>query len=177
LIQGLRSSRKKITRVKAAIEGGDRLQNEGAPAINKLKDGLRDNFLTILLGSVVISFLAGYFISRQQEAKLRIGKMAQNENDLYNAAERGERSREPVQRGCVRKPLNDDIGRRGSVLERSRHTHQRVPLFAEQMGIRYAVKQRIEAFVISLAVHLIKVLIGQIAQPRSVRRYTEHDSR
>jgi hypothetical protein len=34
------------------------------------------------------------------------------------------------------------------------------------MGIRYAVKQRIEAFVISLAVHLIKVLIGQIAQPR-----------
>jgi hypothetical protein len=42
-------------------EGGARLQNEGAPAINKLKDGLRDNFLTILLGSVVISFLAGYF--------------------------------------------------------------------------------------------------------------------
>jgi hypothetical protein len=71
LIQGLRSSRKKITRVKAAIEGGDRLQNEGAPAINKLKDGLRDNFLTILLGSVVISFLAGYFISRQQEAQKR----------------------------------------------------------------------------------------------------------
>src|SRR5208337_2976168 len=66
-----RSSRKKITRVKAAIEGGDRLQNEGAPAINKLKDGLRDNFLTILLGSVVISFLAGYFISRQQEAQKR----------------------------------------------------------------------------------------------------------
>jgi hypothetical protein len=41
-------------------EGGDRLQNEGAPAINKLKDGLANNFLTILLGSVVISFLAGY---------------------------------------------------------------------------------------------------------------------
>ena len=57
--------------MKAAIEGGDRLQNEGAPAINKLKDGLRDNFLTILLGSVVISFLAGYFISRQQEAQKR----------------------------------------------------------------------------------------------------------
>jgi hypothetical protein len=51
-------------------EGGDRLQNEGA-AIKKLKDGLRDNFLTILLGSVVISFLAGYFISRQQEAQKR----------------------------------------------------------------------------------------------------------
>jgi hypothetical protein len=32
------------------------------------------------------------------------------------------------------------------------------------MGICYAVKQRIEAFVINLAVHLIKVLIGQIAQ-------------
>ena len=52
-------------------EGGDRLQNEGAPAINKLRDGLRDNFLIILLGSVVISFLAGYFISRQQEAQKR----------------------------------------------------------------------------------------------------------
>jgi hypothetical protein len=38
---------------------------------DKLKDGLRDNFLTILLGSVVISFLAGYFISRQQEAQKR----------------------------------------------------------------------------------------------------------
>ena len=38
-------------------EGGDRLQNEGAPAINKLRDGLGDNFLTILLGSVVIIFL------------------------------------------------------------------------------------------------------------------------
>jgi hypothetical protein len=52
-------------------EGGDRLQNECAPAINKLRDGLRDNFLIILLSSVVISFLAGYFISRQQEAQKR----------------------------------------------------------------------------------------------------------
>ena len=52
-------------------EGGDRLQNEGAPVINTLRDGLRDNFLIILLGSVVISFLAGYFISRQQEAQKR----------------------------------------------------------------------------------------------------------
>ena len=52
-------------------EGGDRLQNEGAPVINKLRDGLRDNFLIILLGSVVLSFLAGYFISRQQEAQKR----------------------------------------------------------------------------------------------------------
>jgi hypothetical protein len=43
---------------------------------------------------------------------------------------------------------------------------QHILLFAEQMGIRYAMKQRIEASVISLAVHLIKVLIGQIAQPR-----------
>src|SRR4029077_3712337 len=98
-------------------------------------------------------------------AKLRIGKIAQNENGLYNAAERSERSRESVRRGCVRKPLNDDIGRRSAVLERSRHTHQRVALFAEQMGIRYAVKQRIEASVISLAAHLIKEIIGQTAQP------------
>ena len=44
---------------------------EGAPAINKLRDGLRDNFPIILLGSVVMCFLAGYFISRQQEARKR----------------------------------------------------------------------------------------------------------
>lgn len=53
----------------------------------------------------------------------------------------------------------------GLLPERSRHSHQGVPVFAEQMGICYAVKQRIEASVISLAVHLIEVLIGQIAQP------------
>jgi hypothetical protein len=52
-------------------ECGDRLQNEGAPAINKLRDGLRNYLLIILLGSVVISFLAGYFISRRQEAQKR----------------------------------------------------------------------------------------------------------
>jgi hypothetical protein len=61
----------KFSEENQAGEGGDRLQNEGAPVINKLRDGLRDNFLIILLGSVVISFLAGYFISRQQEAQKR----------------------------------------------------------------------------------------------------------
>ena len=35
-------------------EGGYRLQNEGAPAISQLKDGLADDFMTILLGSVVM---------------------------------------------------------------------------------------------------------------------------
>jgi hypothetical protein len=61
----------KFSEKKHQGEGGDRLQNEGAPAINKLRNGLRDNFLIILLGSVAISFLVGYFISRQQEAQKR----------------------------------------------------------------------------------------------------------
>jgi hypothetical protein len=61
----------KFSEEKHQGEGGDRLQNEGAPAINKLRNGLRDNFLIILLGSVAISFLVGYFISRQQEAQKR----------------------------------------------------------------------------------------------------------
>ncbi len=56
--------REKFSEENRTGEGGDRLQNEGTPAINKLKEGLRDNFLTILLGFVVIRFLAGYFISR-----------------------------------------------------------------------------------------------------------------
>jgi hypothetical protein len=32
---------------------------------------MRNNFLTVLLGSVAISFLVGYFICRQYEAKKR----------------------------------------------------------------------------------------------------------
>jgi hypothetical protein len=67
LIQGLRNSRKKIIRVKAAI--GFKMKVH--PAINKLRDGLRNDLLIVLLGSVVISFLAGYFISRRQEAQKR----------------------------------------------------------------------------------------------------------
>lgn len=96
-------------------------------------------------------------------AKLRVRKMAQHENTIHNTAERGERSRERVRRGGVRQPLHDDIGGRRPALERSRRTHQEVRLLVNQIGIREAMKQRIRAPVIGLAVHLIQVLIGQIA--------------
>lgn len=49
---------------------GDRNQNEVARPIISWKENLKDNLFIILLGSVVISFLAGYFIA-QQEAKKR----------------------------------------------------------------------------------------------------------
>jgi hypothetical protein len=35
------------------------------------KENLKDNLFIVLVGSVVISFLVGYFISQQQEARKR----------------------------------------------------------------------------------------------------------
>ena len=50
---------------------GDRHQNEVASAMSTWKEKLKDNLFIVLLGSVAISFLMGYFISQQQEAKKR----------------------------------------------------------------------------------------------------------
>ena len=50
---------------------GDRKQSEVASAMSSWKEHLKDNFLIVLLGSVAISFLVGYFIAQQQEAKKR----------------------------------------------------------------------------------------------------------
>jgi hypothetical protein len=49
----------------------DRHQNEVASAMSSWKEKLKDNLFIVLLGSVAISFLMGYFISQQQEAKKR----------------------------------------------------------------------------------------------------------
>ena len=49
---------------------GDR-DKKAATAINRMQDEMRNNLLTVLLGSVAISFLAGYFISRHYQAKKR----------------------------------------------------------------------------------------------------------
>ena len=49
----------------------DRHQNEVASAMSTWKENLKDNLFIVLLGSVAISFLMGYFISQQQEAKKR----------------------------------------------------------------------------------------------------------
>ena len=46
-------------------------QNEVTNAIGSRKANLKANWLPILLGSVTISFLLGYFIAQQQETKKR----------------------------------------------------------------------------------------------------------
>jgi hypothetical protein len=50
---------------------GDRHQNEVASAMISWKENLKDNLFIVLLGSVAISFLVGYLIAQQQEAKKR----------------------------------------------------------------------------------------------------------
>jgi hypothetical protein len=50
---------------------GDRYQNEAASAMSSWKENLKNNLFIVLLSSVAISFLLGYFIARQQEAKKR----------------------------------------------------------------------------------------------------------
>ena len=49
----------------------DRHQNEVTSEIGSWKANLKANWLPILLGSVTISFLLGYFIAQQQEMKKR----------------------------------------------------------------------------------------------------------
>ena len=49
----------------------DRHQNDVTKAIDSWKANLKANWLSILLGSVTISFLLGYFIAQQQETRKR----------------------------------------------------------------------------------------------------------
>jgi hypothetical protein len=50
---------------------GDRHKNEVASAVSTWNENLKDNLFIVLLIAVAISFLAGYFISQQQEARKR----------------------------------------------------------------------------------------------------------
>jgi hypothetical protein len=50
---------------------GERHQNEVASAISSWKEKLKENMFIVLLGSVAVSFLLGYFIAQHQEAKKR----------------------------------------------------------------------------------------------------------
>jgi hypothetical protein len=52
-------------------EGGNPFGKKTATAINRVQDEMRNNLLKVVLGSVAISLLAGYFISQQYEAKKR----------------------------------------------------------------------------------------------------------
>ena len=49
----------------------DRYQNEMTSTLSSWKANLKANWFPVLLGSVAISFLLGYFIAQQQEAKKR----------------------------------------------------------------------------------------------------------
>jgi hypothetical protein len=49
----------------------ERHQNEVANAKSSWRENLKDNLFLVLLGSVAISFLLGYFIARQQETRKR----------------------------------------------------------------------------------------------------------
>ena len=50
---------------------GDRYQNKVACAMSSWKENLKNNLFIVLLSSVAICFLLGYFIAQQQEAKKR----------------------------------------------------------------------------------------------------------
>ena len=49
----------------------DRYQNEMTSTLSSWKANLKANWFPVLLGSVAISFLLGYIIAQQQEAKKR----------------------------------------------------------------------------------------------------------
>jgi hypothetical protein len=51
----------------SAEKAPEPLRNSSAGLIHKAKEVGRDNFLAIFIGSVVISFLLGYLVSRQRE--------------------------------------------------------------------------------------------------------------
>jgi hypothetical protein len=50
---------------------GDQDQKKVTRALSSWKENLKDNLFLVLLGSVAISFLVGYFIAKQQETKKR----------------------------------------------------------------------------------------------------------
>ncbi|MGA8657686.1 MAG: hypothetical protein WB586_16195 [Chthoniobacterales bacterium] len=75
-------------------------QKMSANAVSRMKDEMRNNFLTVLLGSVIVSFLVGYFISQQREAQ----KREQWAEILFRQlkdwlGERGRKAAVPVQEG------------------------------------------------------------------------------
>lgn len=81
-------------------EAVDTLQKKGANAVSRMKDEMRNSFLAVLLGSVIVSFLVGYFISQQREAQ----KHEQWAEILFRQmkdwlSERGRKAAAPVQEG------------------------------------------------------------------------------
>src|SRR5215469_13949895 len=81
-------------------EGTVPRQRRGANAVSRIKDELRNNFLSVLAGSIAVSFLAGYLICRQREAQQRdqwAETLFRQLKDWLN--ERGQKAAVPVQEG------------------------------------------------------------------------------
>jgi hypothetical protein len=57
--------------VSAGNHSGDRSQSKVASAMSSWKENLREHLLIVIFGSVAISFLVGYYVAQQQEAKKR----------------------------------------------------------------------------------------------------------
>jgi hypothetical protein len=97
-------------------EIADTFRKKGANAVSRIKSEMRDNFLTVILGSVIASFLAGYFISRQREARTR----EQWAEILFRQmkdwlSERGRKAAAPVQEGLgYARSAAEQAGRRGA---------------------------------------------------------------
>jgi hypothetical protein len=49
----------------------DSFQKSGANAVNRIKEEIQNNFLAVLIGSVIVSLLTGYLISQRYEAQKR----------------------------------------------------------------------------------------------------------
>lgn len=49
----------------------DSFQKRGANAVNRMKEQIQNNFLAVLLGSVIVSLLTGYLVSQHYEAQKR----------------------------------------------------------------------------------------------------------
>ena len=81
-------------------EAAGTFQKMSANAVSRIKDEMRNNFLTVILGSAIASFLVGYFISQQREAQ----KREQWAEILFRQlkdwlGERGRKAAVPVQEG------------------------------------------------------------------------------
>ena len=76
------------------------LRNSSAGLIHKAREVGRDNFLAILFGSVVISFLLGYLVSRRREEAHReqwAENLSRHIKDWLN--EQGRRAAAPLKEG------------------------------------------------------------------------------
>ena len=105
----------------------------------------------------IVTRLAAIQLQLNTAAQRFIVDISKNVDRLDDSAERGQRFGQPVGRGAVGQPLNDDIRRRCPVLQRCRDPHQLIPLLYDQFSVRRPSKQGIEAAEARLPVKSYKV--------------------